>query len=212
MPISDCEVRDPRIRRTRQLLQGALLQLLGSKPFDDISVQDITDAATVNRATFYDHYVDKFALLEALIAGGFHKMLHERSVFYDGTCPSAAGAIVLAACDYLATLRAAQVGSERRTNVEALEDAAMITAIRRVLADGMAKHTSVPEERRAMQSAAVSWAIYGAVKEWLTMADRPPAEAIVPEIVAMVTPLLGSPLAEHQAAQHQAAELTAPAR
>jgi AcrR family transcriptional regulator len=52
MPISDCEVRDPRIRRTRQLLQGALLQLLGSKSFDDISVQDITDAATVNRATF----------------------------------------------------------------------------------------------------------------------------------------------------------------
>jgi AcrR family transcriptional regulator len=222
MPISDCEVRDPRIRRTRQLLQGALMQLIGSKPFDDISVQDITDAATVNRATFYDHYVDKFALLEALIAGGFHKMLHERSVFYDGTCPSAAGAIVLAACDYLATLRAAQAGCERRSNVEALEDAAMIAAIRRVLAVGMAKHTSVPEERRAMQSAAASWAIYGAVKEWLTMADRPPAEAIVPEIVAMVTPLLGSPLqgsplqhsspAEHQAAEHQAAELTTPAR
>ena len=75
MPISDCEVRDPRMRRTRQLLQGALMQLLGSKPFDDISVQDITDAATVNRATFYDHYTDKFALLEALIAGGFHRML-----------------------------------------------------------------------------------------------------------------------------------------
>jgi AcrR family transcriptional regulator len=210
MPISDCEVRDPRIRRTRQLLQGALLQLLGSKAFDDISVQDITDAATVNRATFYDHYVDKFALLEALIAGGFHKMLHERSVHYDGTCPSAAGAIVLAACDYLASMRAAQSGcTERRSNVEALEDAAMIAAIRRVLADGMAKYTSVPGERRAMQSAAASWAIYGAVKEWLNTADRPSAESIVPEIVAMVTPLLGMPLAEHQAA---AAELTTPAR
>lgn len=208
MPISDCEVRDPRIRRTRQLLQGALLQLLGTKPFDDISVQDITDAATVNRATFYDHYTDKFALLEALIAGGFHRMLHERSVRYDGTCPSAAGAIVLAACDYLATMRAAQAGCERRSNVEALEDAAMIAAIRRVLADGMARHTSIPEDRRAMQSAAAGWAIYGAVKEWLSMADRPPAEEIVPEIVRMVTPLLGSPLAEHQAA----AELTTPAR
>jgi AcrR family transcriptional regulator len=210
MPISDCEVRDPRIRRTRQLLQGALLQLLGSKPFDDISVQDITDAATVNRATFYDHYVDKFALLEALIAGGFHKMLHERSVRYDGTCPSAAAAIVLAACDYLATMRAAQGGcTERRSNVAALEDAAMIAAIRRVLADGMARYTSVPEERRAMQSAAASWAIYGAVKEWLNTADRPSAESIVPEIVALVTPLLGMSLAEHQAA---AAEVTTPAR
>ncbi len=197
MPISDCDVRDPRIRRTRQLLQGALTQLLGTKSFDDISVQDITDAATVNRATFYDHYTDKFALLEAMIAGGFHKMLDERSVRYDGTCPSAAGVIVLAACDYLTNLRTASGCQERRSNVEALEDGAMIAAIRRVLADGMAKNTTIPEERRMMQSAAVSWAIYGAIKEWLKMQDRPPAEAIVPEIVALVTPLLGSAREEH---------------
>jgi AcrR family transcriptional regulator len=190
MPISDCEVRDPRIRKTRQLFHDALLQLLGSKSFDDISVQDIADVATLNRATFYDHYTDKFALLEALIAGGFHKVLGERSVRYDGTCPSAARAIILAACDYLATLRDSQSGCQRRSNVEALEDAAMIAAIRRVLAEGLERHTSLPEERRAMQAAAASWAIYGAVKEWLNMPDRPSAEEIVPEIMALVTPLL----------------------
>jgi AcrR family transcriptional regulator len=199
MPISDCEVRDPRMRKTRQSLQDALLQLLGSKPFDDISVQDIADAATVNRVTFYDHYTDKFALLEALVASGFHRMLEERSVRYDGTCPSAARAIVLAACDYLATLREAQTGCQRRSNVEALEDAAMIAAIRRVLADGMAKRTSIPEQRRAMQSAAASWAIYGAVKEWLNTSDRPSADAIVPEIVALVTPLLVDGREDHVA-------------
>jgi AcrR family transcriptional regulator len=190
MPIPDCEVRDPRIRKTRQLFHDALLQLLGSKSFDDISVQDIADVATLNRATFYDHYTDKFALLEALIAGGFHKVLGERSVRYDGTCPLAARAIILAACDYLATLRDSQSGCQRRSNVEALEDAAMIAAIRRVLAEGLERHTSLPEERRAMQAAAASWAIYGAVKEWLNMPDRPSAEEIVPEIVALVTPLL----------------------
>jgi AcrR family transcriptional regulator len=199
MPISDCEVRDPRIRRTRQLLQGALLELLKSKQFDDISVQDIADASTVNRATFYDHYTDKFALLEALIAGGFHRMLNERSVRYDGTCPSAAAAIVLAACDYLTTLQEAQGGAlNRRSNVEALEDAAMVAAIRRVVADGMAKHTIIPEQRRAMQAAAVSGAIYGAVKEWLKMPERPAAETIVPEIVEMV----GSLLVDSAAANH----------
>ena len=69
MPISDCEVRDPRIRRTRHLLQGALGKLMQSKNIEEISVQDITDAATVNRATFYDHYTDKYALLDALVAG-----------------------------------------------------------------------------------------------------------------------------------------------
>src|ERR1700690_2021563 len=102
MPISDCEVRDPRIRRTRQLLHGALRTLMQTRSFDEISVQDLADAATVNRATFYDHYTDKFALLDALVAGGFHQMLHERSVSYDGTCPSAVRPVILAACDYLA--------------------------------------------------------------------------------------------------------------
>src|ERR1700752_1154789 len=102
MPISDCEVRDPRIRRTRQLLQGALRTLMQSKSFDEISVQDITEAATVNRATFYDHYTDKYALLEAMIAGGFHRLLAGRKVRYDGSCPSAPTALILAACDYLA--------------------------------------------------------------------------------------------------------------
>ena len=49
MPISDCEVRDPRIRRTRQALQGALKSLMHKKGIDEISVQDITDLAEVNR-------------------------------------------------------------------------------------------------------------------------------------------------------------------
>ena len=60
----DCNRLDPRIRRTRQLLQDALRKLLDQKGFDDITVQDITEAATLNRATFYAHYPDKFALLE----------------------------------------------------------------------------------------------------------------------------------------------------
>jgi AcrR family transcriptional regulator len=101
MPISDCKAQDPRIRRTRQLLHGALQTLMQSRSFNEIAVQDITEAATVNRATFYDHYTDKYALLEALVAGGFHSLLHERNVCYDGTCPSAATALILATCDYL---------------------------------------------------------------------------------------------------------------
>jgi AcrR family transcriptional regulator len=54
--------------RTRKLLQGALSTLLKTKSPGEISVRDITEAATVNRATFYDHYRDKHALLDAMRA------------------------------------------------------------------------------------------------------------------------------------------------
>src|ERR1700761_1728001 len=136
MPISDCEVRDPRMRRTRQLLQGALRTLMQSRSFDEIAVQDITEQATVNRATFYDHYTDKYALLEAMVAGGFHALLAERSVSYDGSCPAAAEAVIQATCDYLTRTHFGKAACERHSPFQPLVDAAIVAAIRRVLMEG----------------------------------------------------------------------------
>jgi AcrR family transcriptional regulator len=188
MPISDCEVRDPRIRRTRQLLQSALKRLMETKSFDEISVQDITEAATVNRATFYDHYTDKFALLEAMVAGGFHQLLHDRNVTFDGSCPSAVGAIVLAACDYL-TLSHAGGDCERQSAFEPLVDAAMVGAVQRILLQGMpsASRSALPTE---VIAAAASWAICGAVKQWFSLPHRPPAEEIIAPVLELVLPML----------------------
>jgi AcrR family transcriptional regulator len=199
MPISDCEVRDPRIRRTRQLLQGALGTLLQSKPFEDISVQDITEAATVNRATFYDHYTDKFALLDAMVAGGFHQLLHERqiqSVPFDGTCPSAAMAIIRATCDYLAVIREQHPDCGGRSAFEPLIDAAIIGAIRRVLT---ARPDGAPGREFAVSDIAISstaWAIYGAARQWSVSASRIPVEEAVRQILSLVLPMLSAePLA-----------------
>ena len=55
--------KDRRIRRSRQLLQRALLALLKEKRYEDISVQDILERADVARSTFYVHYADKDELL-----------------------------------------------------------------------------------------------------------------------------------------------------
>jgi AcrR family transcriptional regulator len=198
MPISDCEVRDPRIRRTRQLLQSALLTLLKTKNIDEISVQDITDAATVNRATFYDHYTDKFGLLEAMVAGGFHKLLHERNVSFDNTCPSAAGAIVLATCDYLSLTHSADCG---HNSFEPLIEAAIVAAIRRVLLQGMPKESASSSLSPEIIATAASWAIYGAVKQWFYTPDHPPASEIVQPVVELILPILqaAGPVEAHAA-------------
>jgi AcrR family transcriptional regulator len=190
VPISDCEVRDPRIRRTRQLLQGALRGLLGTKSFDEISVQDITEAATVNRATFYDHYADKFALLDALVAGGFHALLHERQVRFDGSCAGAAGAVIQATCDYLVMMQPDGGECKGHSSFEPLIDAAIVRAIHMVftrenLVRGV--ESSLPA---AMAATAVSWGIFGAAKEWFAAPQRPPVGQVVPEILALLLPVL----------------------
>jgi AcrR family transcriptional regulator len=189
-PVSDCEVLDPRIRRTRQLLKEALSKLMQTKPFDEISVQDIAEAATVNRATFYDHYTDKYALLESTVAGGFHQLLHQRGVQFDGTCPSAAGAVILATCDYLTQTHGNSEVCNRQSAFEPLVDAAVTAAIRRVLAKGLSHHPSTIPLATEMIASAASWAIYGAVKQWSTTPNHPPAEEIVPAILALVLPIL----------------------
>nr|WP_239565456.1 TetR/AcrR family transcriptional regulator [Brevibacillus fulvus] len=59
---------DRRIIRTKQLLKEALITLINEKGYDAITVQDLADRATVNRATFYLHYHDKQDLLDHSMA------------------------------------------------------------------------------------------------------------------------------------------------
>ncbi len=57
------KLEDLRVRRTRKLLQKALLEAATEKGFAHVTVRDITERAMVNRATFYRHYEDKYDLL-----------------------------------------------------------------------------------------------------------------------------------------------------
>src|ERR1700758_4338463 len=117
----ECNRLDPRVRRTRDLLLGALRKLLDQKRFDDITVQDITEAATLNRATFYAHYPDKFALLGELIRVSFLQLLAQRNVSFDGTCSTAFHPIILALCDYL--LEVQKLQSSDRPQFESFVEA-----------------------------------------------------------------------------------------
>ena len=54
---------DLRIRHTCERLGSALLTLILERQFDDVTVQDVLDRASVGRSTFYLHYRDKDDLL-----------------------------------------------------------------------------------------------------------------------------------------------------
>src|SRR5574337_330145 len=53
------KILDRRIRRTRKLLQDALLSLILEKSYDEVTVQDVIDRANVGRSTFYAHFQGK---------------------------------------------------------------------------------------------------------------------------------------------------------
>lgn len=57
---------DRRIRYTRRVLKQSLLEILKQKPVNKITVKEVCEMAELNRATFYTHYSDCFALLDSI--------------------------------------------------------------------------------------------------------------------------------------------------
>lgn len=81
---------DPRVRRTRRLIQRSFWDLMKKKGYDAVTVSDVTHAAGINRATFYAHYSDKAGVLSDLASSAFLGMvpekLKEARAFTDEVC------------------------------------------------------------------------------------------------------------------------------
>lgn len=57
---------DARVRYTRRVIKESFLTLLREKSVNRITVKEVCELAELNRATFYAHYSDCFALLESI--------------------------------------------------------------------------------------------------------------------------------------------------
>lgn len=57
---------DLRIKRTKKAVQEAFIALRRKKPIEKITVTELSALAGINKATFYLHYADIFALSEEL--------------------------------------------------------------------------------------------------------------------------------------------------
>ena len=58
--------KDRRVRKTQTAIKDALITLLEKKRFEEITIQEISNLADVNRSTFYTHFIDKYDLLDKM--------------------------------------------------------------------------------------------------------------------------------------------------
>ena len=59
--------QDRRVRRTQTRLAQALIDLTLERGYEEVTIRDITERAAIGYATFFRHYHDKDALLQAVL-------------------------------------------------------------------------------------------------------------------------------------------------
>jgi len=166
------------------MLMDALASLLIKKEFEDISVQEIADEATLNRATFYLHYPDKNALLQAMTGVRFRDLIKRRSITFTD-CHGALRAIALGVCDYLVE----NTGCPTQLARMPLQ-VSIIPVIEDMFKEGLALHGIAPGVDAALLATTAAWAVFGAARHWFQTPNRIPAEEMAARIEAMVTPVL----------------------
>jgi AcrR family transcriptional regulator len=187
-----CEHLDPRVKRTRQLLVQAFFELLSAKDFEVISVQDIAEKATVNRATFYDHFPDKFALLDYTIEDSFQQALRTRMGDATPAEPEGLRRIILALCDYLEEL--GKRCPKHRRQFEPMVESKVKALVRDVLLSSL-KCPNHPGDYPAPELVATmaSWAMFAAALEW-SRNKLQPSEDFAVTVLPLITATLQLPV------------------
>lgn len=182
---------DPRVLRTRQLITEAFRALLQKKGFDSITINDIAQKATINRATFYAHYEDKYALLEEITEQAFreripHQVLNARE-FTDEICEE----LIMMTYDYIVDFyRICRMDSK---SIASIIDEKIKKLLQQTIESILLNGNTHPMENRhtTIISAMTGSAIYGAAHSWLTDGENDRTDLLV----GIVRPFVMSGLA-----------------
>jgi AcrR family transcriptional regulator len=178
---------DPRVRRTRKLLQDALLELLAEKSFDAITVQDIAERSTINRATFYAHFVDKYELFACYSREWFRKALQRRLADCANLSRSNLRLLILASMEALAEMddHCRPTETMKPLVMSAVQEE--LSALLRGWLERAATCASRPQVPLETAAAGISWAIFGTALDWSRTPERSPAEPTACRIADLLT-------------------------
>lgn len=84
-------------------------------------------------------------------------------------------------------------------------EAAVISVVRRMLSEGIERHPPSNGVSPSILAATLSWAIFGAAKEWVRTPDRTSSEAMADQIMNLLGPVFAAanPGAPSQSQPHR---------
>ena len=171
---------DPRVKRTRSSVMLAFSDLLAEKSFESISVKDVTDRAEINRATFYAHFQDKFALLDFAIQQMFFAEIESRMLNACSYSPDNLRNLMVAVCEFLGKLHSSC--NQPHQQFESLVEGTIKRQIFDLLTHWL-RNANIPTE---IPVTVATWAIYGLAVHYSHVQKRPPLDQFVDEAFPFV--------------------------
>lgn len=174
------EKLDPRVKRTRNLILKSFEHLLAEKGFETISVQDVTDKAEVNRATFYAHFPDKYALLDYSMQTMFMSEIEKRMLNVCTYSLDNLRNLILTVCEFLSHLHTDC--AQPHQQFESLVEGTIKKQIFDLLSYWL-RNSKLPTEIPVTLAA---WGIYGLASHYSHLKKRPALEKFVNEALPLV--------------------------
>ncbi|MDG0792298.1 TetR/AcrR family transcriptional regulator [Cohnella ginsengisoli] len=171
---------DPRVLRTRQFIRAAFRDLLRRKGFDAITIKDIAQKATINRATFYAHFEDKYALLDEVTELAFDAMIPEQVAQAQAFTEDICDRLILATHRYIVDFyRNCRMDSHSMaTLVDEKIKKMLQQTIARIFLKGDLPH-GADKHRIQIMAAMTGSAIYGAAHFWLNVEEKDRTDVLV---------------------------------
>ncbi|MGO4109653.1 TetR/AcrR family transcriptional regulator [Paenibacillus sp. YAF4_2] len=194
MPVNP---NDPRVKRTRQLMMIAFMELLEQKKnIYSISIQDITNQATVNRATFYSHFDDKNAFLECWMREKFVMIMKDKLPDLRITGMNSLQIVIQTVFEFLIRFR--QYMTPGDNQFEPLFEIAMHKELKQLLLRWLKDehHASISEEMLETTALVISWGIFGTALQWSRNPQRRSVSLMVREVVEVVAAAVAPVMAD----------------
>ena len=175
------EKLDPRVKRTRNLILSSFESLLAEKGFESISVQDMTDKAEINRATFYAHFPDKYALLDYFITQMFMQEVDKRTLNACHYTQDNLRVLILAMIEFLSNMHSecAQPHQQFESLIEGTIKRQVYELLSHWLEQtGTKLSTEIP-------ATVATWAIYGLASHYSHLKKRPSLEKFVDDALPL---------------------------
>lgn len=183
---------DPRVQRTRDQIEQAFLEELDQKSLQSVTVGDITRRAGVNRATFYAHFDDKYALFDHVVRMTFSETLNAHLITTDPVySPENMRKLIQATCDYFSYLNNQCPPTERlnrpvaETQVQALLYETLCTWFPPTPSQTPI-HQSNEEPQENYAALFLSWAIFGTVLQTVGSSLNVNTDALVTQLDGQV--------------------------